>query len=379
MAPTAKRIKILYTIPNFDSAGSGKALLHVAKRLNPELFEVHIACFHNRGEFFKVVENSGIPVHIIQYTTAMRPYIKGLKQCYHISRMLKKIGPDIIHSFHYASDYSEPLAAKLAGIKWVYTKKNMNWGRSSKNAWYIRTRLATAIAVQNTDMMRQFFKGSNKAKLIPRGVDTNMFVPKESNQDIKLKWNLSDKDRVLMCVANLVPVKGIEILLRAFKIAMAQHPEWKLMLVGDYNNAYGTSMLKLKEELELNASVIFCGSQQKVVDYLSIAEIVVLPTLDEGRKEGSPVSLLEAMAAGKNVLASNISGINDQLADYPAHLVEAGNVAALALALQSNFALSEREHQIKGEAFRNHVVKNYPIELEVERCEQLYLRLHAQK
>src|SRR5690554_7042351 len=101
-------IKILFTIPNFDTAGSGKALLHVAKRLNPNIFEVHIACMHRRGGFFKTVEASGIPIHIIQYTTNMKPYVKGLASCYQISKKLKAIGPDIIHSFHYAADYSEP-------------------------------------------------------------------------------------------------------------------------------------------------------------------------------------------------------------------------------------------------------------------------------
>ena len=52
----SKRIKILYTIPNFDTAGSGKALLNIAKKLNPDKFEVEIACLHNRGLFFKEVE-----------------------------------------------------------------------------------------------------------------------------------------------------------------------------------------------------------------------------------------------------------------------------------------------------------------------------------
>jgi glycosyltransferase involved in cell wall biosynthesis len=309
----------------------------------------------------------------------MKPYLNGLLRCYRISRALKKIQPDIIHSFHYAADYSEALAARLAKIKWVFTKKNMNWGRSSKNAWLLRSRLATAIAVQNTDMKREFFDGSNKTTIIPRGVDTKMFVPKAPDEVIKKEWDISQHDRVIMCVANLVPVKGIEVLLKAFQQAIQNHPKWKLMLVGDYSNAYGNQMIDLQKQLQLEQSVIFCGTQQHVVDYLSIAEMVVLPTLNQGRKEGSPVSLLEAMATGKNVLASNISGINDQLANYREHLVEAGNVEAWASALDANFSMSTNEHQNKGVVFRNHVLKNYPIELEVERCEQLYLSLYAGK
>ena len=158
MVQKHQRIKILYSIPNFDTAGSGKALLKVAQNLNRDVFEVHIMCMHKKGEFFKVVKDSGIPVHIVQYTTPMKPYFKGLWNCFKISRVFKKIAPDIIHSFHYGADYSEPLAAKMAGIKWIYTKKNMNWGGASKNGWRVRSFLATKIIAQNTDMMDLFFK-----------------------------------------------------------------------------------------------------------------------------------------------------------------------------------------------------------------------------
>jgi len=374
MAPTTKRIKILYTIPNFDTAGSGKALLHIAKRLNPDLFEVHIACFHSRGAFFKVVVDSGIPIHLIQYTTVMKPYYKGVINCFRISRKIKEIQPDIIHSFHYAADYSEALSARIAGIKWVYTKKNMSWGGSSKNAWNLRTRLANAIAVQNTEMMHRFFNQNKKAILIPRGVDTNMFKPRQADETIKSQWHISSKDRVLMCVANMVPVKGIEILLNAFKNISAKHSDWKLFLVGDYNNNYGKEMIGLQKKLNLSKKVVFCGKQQHIVDYLSVAEIVVLPTLSRG--EGSPVSLLEAMAMGKNVLASNVSGINDQLANFQKHLVQTGDVDAWTSALDMNLGFSQEQNQSIGESFRKHVLQNYPIELEVNRCEELYLKLN---
>ena len=46
-------------------------------------------------------------------------------KCYQLSNIFKKINPDIIHSYHYAADYTEPIAARMAGIKWIYTKKNM--------------------------------------------------------------------------------------------------------------------------------------------------------------------------------------------------------------------------------------------------------------
>ena len=99
-------IKILYTIPNFDTAGSGKALLNIAIRLDKTKFEPHICCSHNNGDFFEKVKSSGIPVHIFQTTTLMKPRIKGLLNCLKIALYFKKLKFDLIHSFHYAPDYS---------------------------------------------------------------------------------------------------------------------------------------------------------------------------------------------------------------------------------------------------------------------------------
>ena len=116
MERKSEKIKILFTIPNFDTAGSGKALLNIASRLNNIIFEPHIACLHDQGQYFKVVKESGIPIHVFEFTHPMTQRIKGICHCWEVSMHMKKIKPHLIHSFHYASDYSEALSAKMAGI-----------------------------------------------------------------------------------------------------------------------------------------------------------------------------------------------------------------------------------------------------------------------
>ena len=100
-----KKIKILFTIPNFDTAGSGKALLNIAKRLDKKYFEPHIACLHDKGDYFKVVIESRIPVHIFQFMVPMEQRIKGLIQCYKISKQMKNIDPHLLNS---ESDFPRP-------------------------------------------------------------------------------------------------------------------------------------------------------------------------------------------------------------------------------------------------------------------------------
>jgi glycosyltransferase involved in cell wall biosynthesis len=380
MVRRSKKIKILFTIPNFDTAGSGKALLKVALGLNKDLFEPHICCMHKRGKFFNEVEKSGIPVHVIQYTTKMKPYIKGLINCFVISKKFRQIKPDIIHSFHYAADYSEVLAAKLAGIKWVYTKKNMNWGGASKNGWLLRSKLATHILVQNTDMITEFFPKYKNINLVPRGVDVNEFFPVDvkSNDGFE-PYSITNTDRLIICVANLVPVKGVELLIEAFIKLSVNFNDWKLMIVGDYDNDYGKSLLELATQKVDTKHIVFTGKVLNVNNFLHRAEIFILPTLNQGRKEGSPVSLLEAMACGLNVIGSNIPGIRDQLKEFTNHMFVAGNLQDLSIKLKT-FMLNSREENYEiGKQFCSHINKEFTLQNEIKRTQNVYLRLSGNR
>ena len=69
------KIRILYTIPNFDTAESGIPLLKIPTSLDANYFEPHIACCHDRGDLFQEVKNSGLEVHIIDLYKNARPII----------------------------------------------------------------------------------------------------------------------------------------------------------------------------------------------------------------------------------------------------------------------------------------------------------------
>lgn len=365
-----KKLKILYTIPNFDTAGSGKALLNLALSLNKDLFEPHILCLNNKGEFFKVVRQSGITIHTFNFLTKERPILKMLVDCWKISKEFKKINPDIIHSFHYNSNYTEALAAKFAGIKWTFTKKNMSWGGTSKNSWKLRSFLATKIIVQNKDMINKFYLNSAKIELIPRGVVIENFKKTTPDFNVKLKMNTAENQRVLICVANFVPVKGIEVLIDAFLLVHNDNPNWVLWLVGDNQNDYGKFLKEKVLNSNLSKKVFFSGKQLNIVEYLNHAEIFVLPTLDKG--EGSPVALLEAMSNGKVVIGSHVPGIKDQLDSFPFHLFAPKDSNELALKIDSFMKMDKEVLYEKGLQFHKLVNKNYSIETEVGRHELFY-------
>lgn len=369
-----KRIRVLYTIPNFDTAGSGKALLNIATRLNPTLFEPMIACESENGSFFQVVKQSGIPVHVFKLTTSMSNRFSGLKNILKISSHFRMIKPDVVHSFHYSADYSEALAARLAGSKWVYTKKNMNWGGSSKNGWKLRTWLANRVAAQNTDMLKLFFDGSKKVDLIPRGVNLKEFDEAHMSPDkIRKKLSIPAKAKIILAVANLVPVKGIEVLIEAFNSLDHNHHQVHLVIVGDDTSEYAATLKQIATASKVATQIHFTGKRSDVNDFLAAATIFVLPTWNKGRQEGSPVSLLEAMAAGTCVLASDVAGIRDQLQNFPDHLFTPGDHAVLARKLSHYLDLPNISEL--GLDLKKNVQEHYTIEMEVASHEQLYLKL----
>lgn len=368
-----KKVKILYTIPNFDTAGSGKALLNLALGLDKDKFDPHILCLHDKGAFFETVKNSGIPIHIFDYLPKERPVLELFRHCWQVSIKLKKINPDIIHSFHYGSNYTEALAARMAGICWTFTKKNMSWGGFSANSWKIRSFLAKKIIVQNTDMQKQFYNNSAKTTLIPRGVVLDKFKADVPLAKIKEEMATLPQQRVLICVANFVPVKGIEILIDAYSKVQDRYQDWVLWLVGDAQNEYGEMLQKKVLEMNLSHKVIFSGKQLDVKSYLNHAELFVLPTLDKG--EGSPVALLEAMANSKVVLGSCVPGIKDQLEDFSNHLFTPRSAEDLASKLTIYMAKDKTDLQQLGQQFYNLVEKNYSIALEIEKHEKFYLSL----
>ena len=361
-----KRIKILFTIPNFDTAGSGKALLNIVTRLDKKLFEPHICCSTNNGDFFNIVKSSKIPIHIFQTFVEMKPRFKGLVNCLKIALYFKKLKFDLIHSFHYAPDYSEAISSKIAGINWIFTKKNMNWGGKSKNGWLLRTKLAKHIICQNKSMLHLLSK-TNKVSLIPRGVNILEFKKKNKNTSLLSNLGIKQSDKVITAIANLVPVKGVELLLEAFEKLYSKTQNIYLLIVGDNQTPYAKELIQNTLRYSSRNKIKFTGKVLNVIDYYSISDVVVLTS----KKESSPVTLLETMACCIPVLGSDIPGIREILAPFQTQL----------FSLDSKNQLVEKIYETLFESscsinylnqMRKHVINNYNIDLEVKRHQKLY-------
>lgn len=366
-------IKIAYTIPNFETAGSGMALMKLVLGLDKTRFEPHIVCLHSKGVYFeKMVKSSGIPVHIYPYLSTLRPIVRLIRNCWRVSRFFKKQGFDIVFSYHYGSDYSEAISAKLARAKFVYVKKNMSWYGPSHHGWQIKTLLADAIVAQNKDMLDTFFCHCKKAAFISIGVDTSEYFHRERDVSLLNELGLNESDRIILAVANLVPKKGIDYLLKAF---VNIDEGIKLVVVGDTISEYGQKMVQLSHVLGLDAKVIFTGKRYDVPRFYSIAHLFILPSTSN---EGAPITVQEAMASGVVVITTDTPGNRDQLSSLPNQLISPCDESAISRAITKMLSMSPEQINSILNLQMSIVNESYSLSNEIKAHEKLYLQIMTQ-
>lgn len=358
-----RKLKILYTIPNFDTAGSGKVVYDLAKNLDKNKFDVHIACSHNRGEFFLEVQKLGVPIHLIETTCSLKPYWSLIGRLRNYKDFVCKNEFDIVHSWHWSSDWTEVLSAKWGGAKFIFTKKAMTWGNIH---WKLRSFFSDFIITIN-DEMENYFLYKKQQKLIPLGLDTNFYNPiLFENRSVKKVFKI-------ITVANLVKVKGVEILIDAFLKLNNDYVE--LYIVGDDRSEYATFLKQKASNSIRNKQIYFIGKQADVRKILAESDLYVIPS----EKEGMPMALVEAMAMGVPVLGSNISGINFVLKDFPEYMFEVSNVDTLSMKIDEMYRKTLDERNVIGVKLREYCVKNFSLDKFIQAHEELYFNLIKKK
>lgn len=355
-----KKVRILYTTPNFDTAGSGKVIYDLAKELDKEKFDVEIACNHDKGPLFQEIKQLGLPVHLTPVTVPLKPYLSLWSRVKPIAHFFKTQKYDIIHSWHWSSDWSEVLATKRSGAKFIYTKKAMTWGNIH---WKIRSYLSDFILTINPEMRNYFSYKKNQA-LVPLGIDTDYYKP--FPEAFSEKETPSFK---IITVANLVAVKGIEVLIKA--IHELKNPSIVLEVLGDTRDPYALVLEKLVTTLKMENQVTFLGKHADVRLFLQQADLYVIPS----KKEGMPMALVEAMAMAMPVLGSDISGINYVLQDFKEYLFEEGNAPLLSEKIDMIYKKNPFERKEIGQAMREYCQANFSIQKFIKSHEELYLSL----
>lgn len=206
-----------------------------------------------------------------------------------------------------------------------------------------------------------------KIKVIPAGVDINRFNPNNSGKTLRNELNIDDK-KVILCMGKVTYLKGIHYLIKAFKRISGRYKNVVLIIVGS-----GTEVKKYRDlvvSYDLKERVVFTGrvNYNDVPFFHAASDIFVHPSL----VEGTPIVILEAMATGKPVIATNVGGIPEMITDgVDGFIVEEKNVGQIAKKL-SLLLGDEKVCKKIGKNARKKVEKKFNWDIIAERILDVY-------
>jgi glycosyltransferase involved in cell wall biosynthesis len=366
-----KSMRVLQLISSTGYYGAESVVATLADKLPSVGIETFVGHIRYGGQKQQVLrlENHVRNCEVIPFEHNSRFDI-GIVQ--RLRKELKRLNIDAIHSHGYKPDFYGGLAAKLSRIPVM----------STCHLWTRATPALRSYANLDAMMLRRFDKvvavsepilrelqsagvPAGNLALIPNGISTGRFATAAP-----IYRNLFDPDAFIFGVAcRQVAAKGVDLLLRAIPRVSALAPSTRFLIAGDgpCMNEY----VELARSLGVDDKVIFLGRCNSMPEFYASLNTFVLPSRDEGL----PIALLEAMASGRMVIATDVGSVSSVVRNQEnGLLITAGNLEALVLAMLS--VVSNRDYLARfGCAAQSQVSSNYSFGRMVRRYAELYREL----
>lgn len=356
-----------------DTTGIGGAeeyLKMLALNLNNELFKVRIAIPKNRNteDFVNELKSKRIKVDFISRYNIINNLF-----------YFRKNKPDYIH-FNLPFP-TKCMTAILAGI--IYSRSRLyvtehlvppeykpySFIKLIKKVMY--SKLDTSVTVSNKNkevLIKNFNLPKNKIKVIYNCIDTNHIKKynKEVVRDLKIKFSINDSALVFGTVGRLDKQKGHEYLIDASKKVIGDVPNSLFLFVG--RGKLKDQLIKKTKDENINEYFRIVGYQENLPEILALIDIFVLPSISEG----FPFSVLEAMAAKKPVIATNVGGTPEIITNNSnGILVEPMDSDALASAMIL-LALDIKKRNYLAEMGHKKIMENFSLEKMISATKEIY-------
>jgi glycosyltransferase involved in cell wall biosynthesis len=363
-APT-RLVRVLHVINGEHYSGAERVQDLLAGYLPEVGYEAAFACV-KPNRFPEVRKFRNAPLYSLPMRSRL-DFSCGRK----LATLIRDEQFSIVHAHTPRSLMVADQAARLAKVPLVYHvhspagRDSTRWFRNMTNAWLERHaahRASRLIAVSPSVrryMIEQGFLASHVI-CVPNGVPTIDVRPRTATPST---WTLG-------MVALFRPRKGIEILLEALKLARRDGNDVRLRAIGPFETpAYEAEVKALAKKLGVAAAIEWTGFTTNIAAELAEVDALVLPSLFG---EGLPMVVLEAMAAGLPVIASDVEGVPEAVVDREnGLLVQPGDAASLAAAIDeltsglvdytglSRNAQQRHAERFSAEAMASHVAEVY--------------------
>lgn len=296
--------RILYIIPTLDRSGAEKQLALLATHLPPNRFERNVITLARNGPYEEDLKQLGINVTCLHKHWKLDPFT-----CWKLRREIQRYQPDIIHSWMFTANFytrlAAPRPARRLGAKIVISERCVDLWKGPDRRWVDRQLISrTDCLLANSEAVAAYYREQGytdeQIRVIPNGID----LPKEENaidrREFLSKLGFSEQTQLVCYVGRLATQKRVEDLVWAFQMLRQIHSPCGMLIIGD-----GPERIKLEElarHFGCDHLIRFLGHQADSHDYVKHADCVWLASSYEGMSN----SVMEAMAVGKPVVASDI-------------------------------------------------------------------------
>lgn len=347
------------------------------RRLAPRLlragWEVRVITLVDGGRILDDLRSEGVPtVELgLNHQAGFGPAFGRLL------RLWRANLPDLVHTHLYHAGLVGRVAARWLGIPVVVHQHGVEYARSrlrtlldGKTRSWVNRYAASCRAVADILAARERIPRSQIA-VIYNGLEVSAFDRSPPTQR-PIAWPVPANSLTVGCVGRLAPEKGQSTLIQAASSLVARGRDFHLVLLGD-----GNLLARLQEQckrLGLEKKVHFAGQQEDVAVWLSYFDLFTLPS----KWEGISMALLEAMASGLPVVATNVGGTPEVVRDgQTGFLTLPGDPQALAFAIERLLSDPDLRRRM-GAAGRWRVKQHFTIERTLQQLEKLYHELLEQ-
>ncbi|PYP78199.1 MAG: hypothetical protein DMD35_12125 [Gemmatimonadetes bacterium] len=370
-------IRVVYCIDNMQVGGTELNALRTAERLDRRRFTISVVCIRDSGPLMARYKAAGIPVYTFPMTSLLG--IRAMRQAVRLIQLFRRERADIVHSHDAYTSVYGTMCARLAGVPGVI---------ASRRSWYsphLRGRILRANRVAYRFAHRVLGNSPSVSRLveseggipasrivtIPNFLDPEAFEPITADDRRRMldEIGVPEDAFVVGIVARLSPVKDHGTLLRAIASLRGQIPALHCVLVGD--GPERSALRALADTLGIGELVHFAGERTQPPNLHGLFDVSVLCSTTEA----FPNSVLEAMAAARPVVATDVGGTPDAVHEGTTGLlVRPGDPSRLAgaiLRLYNEPALRTK----LGNAGRAAARAGYSADAVIAQVEALYTRL----
>lgn len=365
-------MRILLLTTHLNIGGISTYTVSLARALKSKGHEIFVAS--SGGMLAPELAQSGISHININIRTKSELSPKVFRAVFEISKIVRKLNIDIVHSQTRIAQVTGFFVSKLCGVPMVTTCHGFfhkNIGRLILPSWGEKV-IAISDAVKK-NLIDYFGVDKDRVSLIYNGVDVKKFLKdftEEEKDRLKDKFGIKRGCSVIGMIARFTPDKGHDVLVHALDKILKEKPDVQLMFVGDGDKKQ--DVVDLSQRLNLSDNVVFVKPQINTVSALAVMDVFMFTPK---RREGLGLVLLEALASGKPVVATDVGGVSSVIQNnVNGFLVEPSNPALLAgpvLRLLKDKAL----YAGMAQAGREIVVKKFSINGMADKTEELYRKV----